>query len=196
MEIPMSFADLEDKIFPLIKATLPATGSGPGDGMRDGTDAVVCADPVTMDFMADLVLTFAVDDGECFSPLQWADVPEGMDADAVYALGKKNLTEQVEFTLSGTSYGGYGILAGGDHEAAALCLPFIWDAVATQAGTDLVVAVPARDCLFMAVASDPDQVEAMKTIAKDIFENGERVLTRTLFLFSVTTRNFSVYGQF
>ena len=85
---------------------------------------------------------------------------------------------------------------GGDHEAGALCLDFIWDAVATQAGEDLVVAVPAKDCLFMARASDPEQIEAMTAISRDIVENGERTLTRTLFLFTAANRAFSVYGTF
>ena len=185
----MSFEDLRDKIFPWIKAKEPDS-SGTGEGGAPVVDLVI------MDFMADLCITFAVDEGDYFSLLQWGDVPEGMDIDAVYALGKKNLTEQVEFNLTGTSYGGYGILAGGDHEAGALCLGFVWDAVASQAGVDLVVTVPAKDCLFMAVASDSAQVDAMTAIAKDIFENGERVLTRTLFLFSADTRQFSVYGTF
>ena len=183
----MHFEDIEDRIFPWIKA---AVADSSGDG---GADAALPVDLVILDFMADLIITFAVDDGESFTLLQRRDVPEGMSDDDLFALAQKNLTEQVEFTLSGTSYGGYGILAGGDHETGALCLDFIWDAIAKQAGEDLVVAVPARDCLFMALASDPDQVEAMTTIAGDIFTQGERPLTDTLFLFHAATRSFSVY---
>ena len=184
----MSFDDLREHIFPWIKAK--------HDAPEGETDGGVAVDLVIMDFMADLGITFAVDEGEYFSLLQWGDVPEGMDIDAIYTLAKKNLSEQVEFTLTGTNYGGFGILAGGDHEAGALCLDFIWDAVATQAGEDLVVAVPAKDCLFMARASDPEQIEAMTAISRDIVENGERTLTRTLFLFTAANRAFSVYGTF
>ena len=185
----MSFDDIRDSIFPWIKVALPA-----GDAAGDA-DGALSVDLVTMDFMADLVITFAVDEGDRFSLLQRADMPGDMDSDTLYALAKKNLTEQVEFNLTGTNYGGYGILAGGDHEAGALCLPFVWDAVASQAGEDLVIAVPARDCLFMATASDPDQVEAMKALARDILDHGERTLTDTLFLLDANTRAFSIYGK-
>ncbi|MCC8193595.1 MAG: DUF1444 family protein [Deltaproteobacteria bacterium] len=186
----MRFDDIRDHIFPWIKAAL-------ADAADDAPEAEMpVVNLVLRDFMADLRITFAVDEGDRFTLLQRDDMPEGMDDDALYALAKKNLTEQVEFTLSGTNYGGYGILAGGDHEAAALCLDFIWDAVAKQAGEDLVVAVPAKDCLFMALASDPGQVEAMIEISRDIFEHGERTLTRTLFLFQADARAFSVYGAF
>lgn len=187
----MNFDDLQGRIFPWIKVALP--DSGEGSAAQDGE---VSADLVIMDFMADLYVAFAVDEGDEFSLLQWDDVPDGMDIDALYALGKKNLTEQVEFTLTGTSYGGFGILAGGDHEAGALCLEFVWDAVAKQAGEDLVVAVPAKDCLFMALASDREQIAAMMDVSKGIYENGEHVLTRNLFLFDADTREFSVYGKF
>ena len=191
----MSFDELEDRIFPWIKAVEPDSADGKPGGITD-ENSEVSADIVVMDFMADLVITFGVDEGEYFSLLRRGDVPEGMDDAALYALAKKNLAEQVEFNLTGTNYGGFGILAGGDHEAGALCLEFIWDAVAKQAGENLVVAVPAKDCLFMALASDSGQIGAMAELSKDIFENGERVLTRTLFLFNAETREFSVYGQF
>ena len=189
----MDFDDWQDRVFPWIKAAVPGTPSGETDD--NGTDEVLSVDLVVRDFMADLVITFAVDEGDSFSLLQRRDVPEGMTDDDLFDLAKKNLTEQVEFNLSGTNYGGYGILAGGDHEAGALCLAFIWDAVVRQAGEDLVVAVPARDCLFMAAASDRDQVEAMIGLARDIFTQGERTLTKTLFLFHADTRSFSVYGS-
>lgn len=191
----MSFDELEDRIFPWIKAVEPDSADGRAGGITD-ENGEVAADIVVMDFMADLVITFAVDEGEYFSLLRRGDMPENMTVDALYTLGKKNLSEQVEFNLTGTNYGGFGILAGGDHEAGALCLDFIWDAVVKQAGENLVIAVPAKDCLFMALASDPGQVDAMSELSKDIFENGERILTRTLFLFDAGTREFSVYGQF
>jgi hypothetical protein len=105
----------------------------------------------------------------------------------------KKMADQVEFNFTGTSYGGFGILAGGDHEAGALCLDFIWDYCAREIVKDLIVAAPARDCLFMAEADDADQVRDMKSLAKDIFEKGDTPLTNTLFLFNAATREFSVH---
>ncbi len=185
----MDFDDFRDNIFPWIQRTSPLTG------VPDDKEAVKTGS-MSRAFLADLRIFFAIDRQDHFELLQRSMLPPEMDDEALYALAKKNLTEQVEFTLTGTSYGGLGILAGGDHEAGALCLDFIWDAVVKTVGQDLVVAVPARDCLFMAVAADPDQVAAMTEISKGIFTSGEQVLTNTLFLFNADTRNFSVYDTF
>ena len=184
----MDFDTIRESVIPWIKVAVPDSSPDSPD------DESVSGELVTRDFMGDLVITFAVDDGDYLTLLQRKDIPEGMGDDELFMFAKRNLAELVEFDLSGTSYGGYGILAGGDHEADALCLEFIWDAVAKQAGEDLVVAVPSRDCLFMAAKSDPEQVSAMGAIARDIFTQGEEALTRTLFLFHADTRDFSVYG--
>lgn len=185
----MKFEDVSDKVFPWIKTALPAPEE------KDENGDVFAADLVVRPFIGDLVITFAVDTGEYFELLQRGDIPESMDDEALFALAKKNMADQVEFNLTGTAYGGFGILAGGDHEAGALCLDFIWDYCAREIAKDLIVAVPARDCLFMAEADDAEQVEGMKTIARDIFENGEQPLTKTLFLFTAATREFTVFGS-
>ena len=185
----MDFDDIRDSIFPWIKQAVPFAGS-------TDREETIEADCVSRPFLADLRVFFAIDLGDHFELIQRSMLPPDMDDDALYALAKKNLTEQVEFTLTGTNYGGLGILAGGDHEASALCLEFIWDAVAKTTGQDLIVAAPAKDCLFMAVAADPDQVNAMVAISRDILAEGERVLTNTLFLFKADTREFTVFGTF
>ncbi len=185
----MDFDAVSDKIFPWVKRAIPL--SGPSGREEEALDA----DCIRRDFLGDLCIVFAIDREDHFELMQRSMLPPGMDEDALYALARKNLTERVAFTLTGTSYGGYGILAGGDHEAGALCLDFIWDAVASQAGEDLVIAVPAKDCLFMAVAWDAGQVEAMKAISRDIFAHGDRPLTETLFFCDADTRQLSVYGK-
>lgn len=185
----MKFQDVSDKVFPWIKTALPAPEE------KDESGEVFSANLVVRPFIGDLVITFAVDTGEYFELLQRDDLPAELDDDALFALAKKNMADQVEFNLTGTSYGGFGLLAGGDHEAGALCLDFIWDYCAREIAKDLVVAVPARDCLFMAEADDAEQIEGMKSIATDIFANGDSPLTKTLFLFNAATREFSVYGS-
>ncbi|CAK7055316.1 MAG: hypothetical protein DELT_01192 [Desulfovibrio sp.] len=184
----MNFDEISGRIFPWIKTAEPAPEE------KDENGETIAVDLVVRPFMGDLVITFAVDTGEYFELLQQSDLPASMTADDLFVLAKKNMADQVEFNLTGTSYGGFGILAGGDHEAGALCLDFIWDYCAREIAKDLIVAAPARDCLFMAEADDTAQIEGLKTVATDIFENGDMPLTRTLFLFSAATREFSVYG--
>ena len=179
-----------DAVFPWLKQALPLE-TAPGE---PGSE-VYEADLPSLDFLGDLRIMFAIDRDGHYKLLQRHDMPPGMSEAELLALAKKNLGEQVQFDLTGTSYGGYGILADGDHEANALCLDFIWDAIAGQIKKDLVVAVPARDCLFMADAADPEQIAAMVAIAADVFANSDRVLTDTLFLFEAESKTFTVYGD-
>ena len=177
-------------VFPWLKQALPLEAA-PGEPGGE----VFEADLPSLEFLGDLSIMFAIDRDGHYELLQRHAVPPGMSEADLLALAKKNLSEQVQFDLTGTNYGGYGILADGDHEANALCLDFIWDAIAGQIKKNLVVAVPARDCLFMADAAAPEQIAAMVAVAADIFTNGERTLTDTLFFFEAESKTFTVYGD-
>lgn len=184
----MNAGDISATVLPWIKTAEPSPEE------KDENGALIAEDVLTLPFAGDLVIAFAVDTGEYFELLQRGDLPPGMDAESLLAVARKNMADQVEFNLTGTSFGGFGLLAGGEHEAAALCLDFIWDYCAQAIGKNLVIAVPARDSLFMAEADDPEQIAGLKTIAENVFLHSDVPLTRTLFLFSAAAREFSVFG--
>lgn len=184
----MPYSVDRNSLLPWIMALPPAHAESGDPALPD--------DLLVKDFVADLVIALASVEDDHITLLRRRDLAESADVDELYRTAIKNMTERVEFMFTGTMYGGYGILAGGDHEATALCLDFIWDFCSREIGRDLVVAVPARDCLFMAAADDADQVEAMNTLCRDVFLHSERPLTRTLLLFHADTRKFSVFGAF
>ncbi|MDR1409479.1 MAG: DUF1444 family protein [Oscillospiraceae bacterium] len=181
----MNLDEMKLKIYPWIKVTL---GNAP-----DGQSKEYHADLLMKPFLADLVIMFAVDMGNRFELLQQSHLPEGMTLDALYDIAVQNLADNVKFELTPTSYGGYGILADGDHEAGALCLSYIWEFCADKIGEDVVVAVPSKDMVLMVGESQPEELAQMKALASKIIEGGERMLTRNLFLYSKSEKRFSVY---
>ena len=105
----------------------------------------------------------------------------------------KNLENNIEFQLTPTDFGGYGILAGGDHEAGALCLDNLWEFCASQIGENLIVAVPAKDMVLMVGQSKTEALVKMKELSLNILQNGERTLTKHLLLYKAKDKTFTIY---
>lgn len=175
------FDEIKDGILPWIYAESPSEKPDP---------ALLCKE-----FVAGLHIAFALDQEDDFVLLSQEDLPPSMTVDDLYSQAKSNLTKQVEFTLTGTSFGGYGILAGGEFEPSALCLDFIWNLCAKEIGEDLIICLPDRDSLFMALASSPEQVDGMKHIAREIYQHSNYRLSDCLLRFHVADGSFSAFGK-
>ena len=181
----MEWENIKDKIYPWIKRRL--------NDSETENDRVLEIDLPEIEFFGDLVVLFVIDVGENFEVLQRSEVPENISDEELYEIACQNLARDVRFQVVQANYGGYGILADGDHEAGALCLGFIWDCCVDLIGEDLIVAVPAKDTVLITGKSQSAQLEDMKKLASDILSNGNRTLTRHLFLYSIETKSFSVF---
>ena len=181
----MNFEELKTQIYPWIKKS---EQGGAGDAAGE-----LRLDLLMKPFLADLCILFAADTGNCFELLQRSDLPDGMTTDELFDIALKNLADNVDFQLMPTNFGGHGIIAGGDHEAGALCLSFLWEFCVNHIGESLIVAVPAKDMVLMVGKSQTEALERMKQVSADIIAGGERTLTRHLFLFDAETKTFSLY---
>jgi len=181
----MNFEEMETRIYPWIKKS--EQGS-----LEDASQEIAVGMPIK-DFLADLHIFFVADVGDHFKFLQWKDMPEGMTVDALYGIAVKNLADNIEFQLTPTNLGYYGILAGGDHEAGALCLEFLWEFCANHVGENLIVAVPAKDIVMFVGTSQAEALEEMKRMSAEILAGGNRVLTGHLFFYDREKKEFSVY---
>ena len=176
---------MQDQIYPWIKLAEQGADSGPRKEY--------VLDMPTKPFLADLMIFFVLDEADHFKILQTDHMPEGMTLDILYSIAVHNLSRDVEFRLVPTNFGGYGILAGGDHEAGALCLDALWEDCADNIGESLIVAVPAKDVVFMVGRSQTEALEKMKQAAADILRNGNRTLTSHLFLYDAEKKEFSLF---
>jgi uncharacterized protein YtpQ (UPF0354 family) len=185
-----SFNKIKNKIYPYITADI----SG-----RDGNDArAIHADCPMKELVADLMVLFAADRGDCFELLQREQIPQGMSDDELYLLAVNNLNNDIEFRFTPTDYGAYGIMAGGNLEASALCLEHIWEYCAERIGENLIVAVPNRDVVMMVGQSQSVELAEMRKRTTGTFKDGDHPLTEQLLFYDLAEKRFEVYceGQF
>lgn len=181
----MNFDEIKDKIYPWIKKMI---NSESNDNQKE-----ITVDIPEKSFLADLFIIFVVDSGDCFNVLQRSQMPEKMSEEELYELAVNNLANNIRFTLQPTNYGGYGIIADGNHEAGALCLNYLWEFCAEQIGENLIIAVPSKDMVLMVGQSQIEELNKMKILSSDIVRSGNKTLTEHLFLYSVEQRKFTVY---
>lgn len=189
----MNFEDIKDKIYPWIKVVYE-----PGEEVPNSTLEIELSkeeSPVHQTWLGNLAIFYAVDEGDNFSLILDRDMPTDLTLDQLHDLSIINLDRDVEFRFNETVFGGYGLIAGGDHEAGSLCLDGIWHWCADQLQDNLVVAVPAKDMIMMVPASDNDKISKLKEFVIELFKDGERLLTKQLYLFDRIKNTWTLWGQ-
>lgn len=183
-----------DKLYPWIKQV---DSDKKGDEFNlianDGQEATVRL-PWHL-WMADLGVFYVIDDSEAFAMVQSGMVPDGMTEDALFEKATENLLRDVEFQMVPTNWGGSGIVCGGNFEACAICIPGIAAFIGQQYGEDYVLAVPARDVVIMAPASDEDRIHNLKVTVRNVFESEDHPLSKHLFRYSIETHEFTDIGK-
>lgn len=97
----------------------------------------------------------------------------------------------MEFEVHKSHLGFYGLVAGGNHEAGAICLPGLWKQLAIEMNDNLVVAIPAKDLLLFSPESDAAGILRMKESTAEILAIGEKLLTKTIFKYHKETADWS-----
>ncbi len=72
--------------------------------------------------------------------------------------------------------GVFMVTAGGDHEAALLCVAPLWARLAGKVAGDVVAAVPARDLLLFAGADDARGLDTLRMRAQELFETADHAI--------------------
>lgn len=181
----MDLTRIKNQIYPWVKRKI-------NDDDVDNQNEITVDIP-TRKLLADLVIIYVVDLGDRFEVLQQEQIPDQMSEQELYELAVNNLSNNVKFTLQTTNYGGYGLLAGGNHEAGAICLDYLWEFCSNKIGEDIIVSIPSKDMVLMVGASQKKQLIAMKNLSLKIIEGGDRTLTKHLFLYNKYLKQFSVY---
>ena len=120
-------------------------------------------------------------------------LPPGTDIAELYQIACQNLVRDVEFIISNTMYGGFGILADGHHEASSLCFKHIWTVCAEKIGEDLVIMVPAKDMVLFVPASNQKGIESMVEFGKEAYKRNKDKISEKLLLFKKEEKELVVY---
>ncbi len=186
----MKFEEISTKIYPWIKVKFDLDDN---QGTSESLDLDFANSPVLRPWLGDLIVMYAVDQGDRFDILQNRQVPAEITLADIERIALENLARDVQFRFVETGFGGHGLLAGGDHETGALCWPGIWEWCAAQINDDLVVAAPAKDLLMMVPASDLGKIGALIQFVEDFFVNGTRLLTKQLYHFDRSSLQWTIY---
>jgi uncharacterized protein YtpQ (UPF0354 family) len=142
--------------------------------------------------LGDLSIFYVADTGNSFQFLLERDLPKDISKEELHQLAVDNLSRDIEFKLHDTSFGGHGLIAGGDHEAGSICLLGKWEWLTEHLNDNLIVGVPAKDLVILVPESNTDKVSNLKIFVHEIFKDGERLLTRNIFKFDRETKKWAI----
>lgn len=189
----MNFEEIKYKIYPWIKVVYE-----PAEGIQNSPQEIELKDeeqPIMQNWLGNLAIFYAVDEGDQFSLILKRDLPKNMTIEELHDISTTNLDRDIEFRFNETGFGGHGLIAGGDHEAGSLTLTGIWEWCADKIQDNLIVAVPAKDLVLMVAENDIDKINSLKNFVTQIFIGGERLLTKQLYRFDKLNGVWTLYGK-
>ena len=176
------------KIYPWVKVML-------ADNELSSDEKVMELDeqdsPIILNWLGDLIITYVFDLGDSFRLIQARDLPDDVTKHKLHEIAVSNLSRDIKYVLRETNFGGYLLIAGGDHEAGAICSPGLWKWIAEHLGEDLIVAIPAKDVVLILGQKDTDKLEAFKEFIVKVFLDGERLLSRGVFTYTRADEHWS-----
>ncbi len=139
------------------------------------------AEPVAEVLNAELVVVYAEDSRSRTRYLTSAEIVE--DRKTLRALAVQNLKRilpKIELRQHGDTFA--VVTAGGDYEASLLLLDEMWSGEQIKVSGDIVVAVPAKDVLFVTGSRNRKGLKAVRAMIPE-FSKGPHSLTEKLFVY-------------
>lgn len=172
------FENIKDRIYPWVKQNLIDHEALNGKYISEKETPMVS-------FVGDLFIIFVIRRGEdSYEIIKDNMLPPECDIEELYHIACQNLVRDVEFVISQTMYGGFGILADGHHEASSLCFKHIWSVCAEKLNDDVMIMVPAKDTVLFVPASQEHLVDKMIDFAKQAYDRNLDKISTELFVFT------------
>lgn len=145
-------------------------------------------------FVNNLYIVFVIKRGEdCYELLKDNMLPEDINIEELYQKACENLVRDVEFVISNTWYGAFGIVADGVHEASSLCFSRIWNLCAEKLEDDLVITVPSKDMVMFAPAGKQEVVKTMLEQTKEAYDRAKEPLSRQILVYRRREKELKAY---
>ena len=183
------YENICDKIYPWVKTEL--TDSHALNGKHFSKK-----DAPVISFLGDLNVVFAIKRAEdAYEILKDNMLPPESDMEQIYHIACENLVRDVEFVISHTWYGGFGIVADGIHEASSLCFKHIWNVCAEKLGDDIAIMAPSKDMVLFVPAKDETLVEKMRAFGEEAFARSRDKISRDVFIYTKDGKELLLYGK-
>jgi hypothetical protein len=181
------FENIKDRIYPWVKQNLVDHEALNGKFISEKETPMV-------GFVGDLFIVFVIRRGEdSYEIIKDNMLPPECDIEELYHIACQNLVRDVEFVISQTMYGGFGILADGHHEASSLCFKHIWSVCAEKLNDDVMIMVPAKDTVLFVPASQEHLVDKMMDFAKQAYDRNLDKISTNLFVFTKEGKELLAY---
>ena len=145
------------------------------------------ASPIYKDWLGNLKIFYAIDQGDSVSLIMQEELPEGYSVQDIHKISSQNLENNIEYHFNKLNFeGGYGLLADGDYEASSIILDNIWNWISDELEDDIIVGIPTKDLVMMTPLSDTNGIINLASAISDVFEDGDHLLSKSLFYYSKT----------
>ena len=181
--------NISSRIYPWVKESLVDHQALNGKYISD-------KDTPLISFVGDLMIVFVIRrEGDTYEILKDNMLPPECEIENVYHIACENLARDVEFVISHTWYGGFGIVADGVHEASSLCFKHIWNVCAEKLEDDIAIMAPSKDMVLFVPARDETLVEKMRTFGEEAFARNTDKISKTVFVYTKEGKELLVYGK-
>lgn len=180
---------IKERIYPWVKESLVDHQALNGKFISDKDTPIVS-------FAGDLMIIFVIERGEgTYEIIKDNMLPPECDIEELYHMSCENLARDVEFVISHTWYGGFGIVADGYHEASSLCFKHIWNLCAEKLNDDIAIMVPAKDIVLFVPANDTELVEKMRAYGEEAFERSLDKISKTILVYTKEKKELLIYDK-
>lgn len=159
-----------------------------GNPMPTGIEITEDQKPIVKALYEDLILCFAVDEGNSYKILQnevFKNNPN-LNKDILHQASVNALIEEIgeQIKMNGDPNHIIMITAGGNFEAAIILLDYFWEQMHQIINGNAIISIPARDLLFICKEGNQDAMKKLKEITKGYFDNPDTqgLLSKALYL--------------
>ena len=144
--------------------------------------------PIVKSLFSDLTLCFAVDKGDSYEILQNEMLKKNpnLTLDVLHQISINSLVQEIgdQIQMNGDPNHIVMVTAGGNFEAAIILIDNFWDQIHQILDGNAIVAIPAKDLLFICKEHNQEAVDKLKEITKGYFDkpDTEGLLSKALYL--------------
>lgn len=148
------------------------------------------------------IITLLQDMGNTYMYLIYDNLPEDTSVQLLESKAFENLQRDITYRMvESKNPGVYGLVAGGDFEAEALCLPGIWENCSEELQDDLLISVPTKDMVLFTKAGDKKSIRKMIKLARQILEENRRerpflIFSRDVFNYNRETKKLEISKKY
>lgn len=148
------------------------------------------------------IITLIQDMGSTYMYLTYEHLSKDMSVESIENKAFENLFRDITYRMVESKEAGvYGLVAGGDFEAEALCLPGIWEDCGEELQDDLLITVPTKDVVLFTRAGDKKSIQRMIKQAQETYECNQQespllIFSRDVFYYDRSTKQLVISKKY